>query len=60
MNHHTAEYNGKQVIVEDVNNKTEFRRACMRIIDNATNGIVTTPKGLRYEITRERRTARLI
>lgn len=59
--HHIAEYNGKQVIMDYVPNpKEEFKYACMRIIDNGADGIVTCPNGKRYEVTQKSKKAKLI
>ncbi len=60
MKHHTAEYNGKVVIMDYVKPEEEFRYACMRIVDNGASGIVTTLDGKRYEISRSQRKAKLI
>ena len=60
MKHHTAEYNNKIVVMDYVEPKEEFKYACMRIIDNGANGIITTPDGKRYEISQSSRMAKLI
>lgn len=60
MGHHIAEYNGKQVVMDYVSPKEEFKYACMRIIDNGANGIVICPDGKRYEVTQSSRKAKLI
>ena len=58
LQHHLAFYNGKAVIVQDDDKKAEFRRAAMRIVDNAKDGHVITPKGIVYQVSREFRRAR--
>ena len=58
--HHTAVYNGKEVVIDYVSAKDEFKRACQRIIDNGANGFVITPKGQRYQVSQSSRMAKLI
>jgi hypothetical protein len=59
--HHIASYNGKNVVMDYIDNpKQEFRYACMRIIDNGANGIVICPDGKRYEVLQSTKTAKLI
>ena len=61
MEHTQAIYNGKTVTMDYIKNpKDEFKFACMRIIDNGTNGVVVTPDGKRYEVTQNSRKAKLI
>jgi hypothetical protein len=60
---HIAQYNGKEVnmnYAECKDMKEEFKRACMRIVDNAQEGIVICPNGKRYFISRSSRKAKLI
>jgi hypothetical protein len=59
--HHIAEYNGKRVVMDYIQNpKEEFKYACMRIIDNGADGIVYCPDGKKYEVTQKSRKAKLI
>jgi hypothetical protein len=59
--HCTCEYNGKVIVMDYIKDpKEEFKFACMRIVDNKAEGIVTTPKGLRYEVSYKNRNAKLI
>ncbi|HEX3800199.1 MAG TPA: hypothetical protein VH413_16005 [Verrucomicrobiae bacterium] len=61
LKHHIAEYNGKAVVIDYVvNRKREFSVACMRVRDNISvgaTGIVITPKGERFLISRETKLA---
>ncbi len=60
---HIAVYNGKEVVIDYVDPKNEFKRACQRIQDNikaGDKGFVITPDGLKYEISSGSRKAKLV
>lgn len=59
--YHVAVYNGKTVAMDYVGDKKrEFRVACQRVVDNATEGHVVTPKGQVYSLTRGKGRASLV
>jgi hypothetical protein len=59
--HHIAAYNNKAVIMDYISDKKrEFSAACMRIVDNAADGYVLTPKGDVYAVVRGKKLAAIL
>ena len=60
MPNHLSFYNGKIFTIQDDDKKAEFRYAAMRVVDNAKDGYVLTPKGKIYHVSRYSRGAKLL
>lgn len=59
--HHVVYYNGKEIVIDYADTpKQEFSLGGMRINDNAQEGILVTPKGEQYYISRASRKAKRI
>jgi len=58
--HHVAIYNGKEVVIEKPTSGEEFKSAAMRINDNAKEGVIRTPGGKYFHVSKSFRMARPI